>query len=70
LNANAKAAQLAWAIKYLNFDFTKVLFTDESLFEANALRSAHARGVLRIAGEHYLPQNLDKRFPKGQAAML
>jgi len=70
LTANARAARLAWAIRYRDFDFKKVLFTDESLFEASALRSAHARGVLRRAGERYLPQNLDKRFPKGQAAMF
>jgi len=70
LNANAKSARLAWALKYCNFDFKKVLFTDESLFEASTLRSAHARGVLRRAGERYLPQNLVKRFAKGRAAMF
>jgi len=70
LTANARAARLAWAIRYRDFDFKNVLFTDESLFEASALCSAHARGVLRRAGERYLPQNLDKRFPKGQAAMF
>jgi len=51
LNMNAKAARLAWAIKYQHFDFTKVYFMDESLFEASALRSARAKGVLRRAGE-------------------
>lgn len=70
LTANAKAARLVRALKYRNFDFKKVLFTDESLFESSALRSAHAKGVLRRAGEEYLPQNLDRHFTKGSAAML
>jgi len=70
LNMNAKAARLAWAIKYQHFNFTKVLFTDKSLFEASVLCSARAKGVLRRAGERYLSQNLDMRFPKGQGAMF
>lgn len=70
LSANAKAARLTWATQYLHFDFRKVLFTDESLFESSTLRSAHAKGVLRRAGEEYLPQNLDRRFPKGLGAMF
>ena len=70
LTANAKAARLEWALKYQNFNFTKVLFTDESHFEASTLRSSRARGVLRWAGEEYLAQNLDTRFPKGSAAMF
>ena len=70
LTANAKAARLEWALKYQNFNFTKVLFTDESHFEASTLCSSRARGVLRWAGEEYLAQNLDTRFPKGSAAMF
>ena len=67
---NAKRERLEWALKYQNFDFSKVLFTNESLFEASTLRSSHAKGVLRRAGELFLPQNLDRKFPKGTATMF
>jgi len=70
LTAKAKAARLEWALKYQNFNFTNVLFTDESHFEASTLRSSWAKGVLRQAGEEYLPRNLDRRVPKGSAAMF
>lgn len=70
LTENAKRERLEWALKYQNFDFSQVLFTDESLFEASTLRSSHAKGVLRRAGEQFLPQNLDRKFPKGTAAMF
>jgi len=70
LTEKAKRQRLEWALKYQNFDFSKVLFTDESYFEASTLRSSHAKGVLRRAGEQYLPQNLDRKFLKGSAAMF
>jgi len=68
--ATAKAARLAWATRYRNFDFHKVLFTDESIFEASALHSAGAKGVLQRVGEEYRQQNLDCRFTKGTSAMF
>lgn len=70
LMEKAKRERLEWALKNQNFDFSKVLFTDESLFEASTLRSSHAKGVLRRTGEQFLPQNLDRKFPKGTAAMF
>ena len=70
LTAKAKAARLEWALKYQNFNFTKVLFTDKSHFEASTLRSSRARGVLRRAGKEYLAQNQERRFPKESAAMF
>jgi len=70
LTMSAKAARLIWARRYPDFDFRKVLFTDESIFEASARRSARAKGVLRRAGEEYQPQNLNRRFHKGTSAMF
>ena len=70
LTVRAKAARLEWALKYRNFNFQKVLFTDESHLEASTLHSSHAKGVLRRVGEQYLPQSLDRRFPRGSAAMF
>ena len=47
LNTNAKVVPLAWVLKYLHFDFRKVLFTDKSQFEVSTFRSAHVKGVFR-----------------------
>jgi len=70
LTVRAKAVRLEWALKYRNLNFQKVLFTDECQFEASTSRSSHAKGVLRRAGEAYLPQNLDRRFPRGSTNVL
>ena len=46
------------------------MFTDESYFETGALRRRRARGVLRRAGEAFLPRNLNRKFPKGATVMF
>jgi len=70
LKVRAQAVRLEWALKYQNLNFQKGLFTDECHLEASTSCSSHAKGVLRRAGEAYLPQNLDRRFPRGSSNVL
>lgn len=65
-----KQNRFIFAQAYIGFDFTKVLFTDEVYFEPSSLRSNHAKGVLRQAGEEYLPRNLNRKFYRGKSAMF
>lgn len=70
LNDTQKQNRLQFAQQYLHFDWTKVLFLDEAYFEPSALRSGHAKGVLRRAGEQHLPHNMNRKFYKGKSAMF
>ena len=70
LSPEQKAARLAFCLRHRNTDWRDVIFTDESYFETGALRRRRARGVLRRAGEAYLPQNLNRKFPKGATVMF
>jgi len=51
LHAKAKSTRLKWALKYQNFNFSKVVFSDNSYFKASTLPSSYAKEVLRRAGE-------------------
>lgn len=70
LKDKQKEAHLNFAQTYINFDWTKVIFLDEVFFEPSALRSGHAKGVLRQAGEQYIPRNMDHKFYGGKSAMF
>lgn len=70
LSLKQKAARLAFCLEYRYHDWEDVVFTDESYFETGALRSRRARGVLRRAGEAFLPQNLNHKFAQGATVMF
>jgi len=65
-----KAAWLAFCLQHRNTNWKEVIFTDKSYFETGALRRRRARGVLRRAGEAYLPQNLNRKFAQGATVMF
>ena len=70
MSAKQKAARLAFCLQYQEQNWKEILFTDESYFETGAQRWRRARGVLRQAGEAYLPQNLNKRFAQGATVIF
>lgn len=70
LTVKQKEERLLFAQTHINFDFTHVLFQDESYFEPGRLRSMHAKGVLRCAGEQFLPRNINQKFSKVKSAVF
>ena len=56
LTTAARKKRLAWAREYIDFDWSKVLFTDESRF---CLVSDRPVSVRRRQGEEYLPESLN-----------
>jgi len=70
LSPKQKAARLAFPLRHRDTDCRDIIFTDESYFETGALRRRRARGVLRRAGEQYLPQNINGKFPKGPTVVF
>jgi transposase len=47
-----------------------VIFTDDSYFETGDLRMTRAKGVLRRAGEAYIPRNINRKFGTGATIMF
>lgn len=70
MSAKQKAARLAFCLQYREQNWKEIIFTHESYFVTGALRRRRARGVLRRAGEAYLPQNLNKKFAQGATVMF
>ena len=70
LSPAQKATRLAFCLWHCDTDWKDIILTNESYFETGALRRCRARGVLRRAGETFLPQNLNCKFPKGATIMF
>lgn len=70
LSEKQKLARLAFCLQYRYLDWREVIFTDESYFETGALRRRRAKGVLRRAGEAYLPRNINRKFASGATVMF
>jgi len=70
LSPKQKASRLAFCLEYRYQNWEDVVFTDESYFETGALRRRRARGVLRRAGEAFLPRNLNRKFAQGATVMF
>lgn len=71
ITAKQKQAQYEWCLEHRNRDWRTVAFVDESFFETGTIRSRHARGVLRRAGEAYLDRCINRTYQnKGVTVMI
>jgi hypothetical protein len=70
MNEIHKANRLAFCLRNRYLDWKDVIFTDESYFETSNLRERRARGVLRRAGEAFVPRNMNRKFHGGATVMF
>ncbi|RPB06281.1 hypothetical protein P167DRAFT_580799 [Morchella conica CCBAS932] len=65
-----KARRLGFCHRYREQDWRTVVFTDETYFETGSLRMRRAKGVLRRAGEAYIPRKINCKFGTGSTIMF
>lgn len=70
MNEIHKASRLAFCLHNRYLDWKNVIFTDESYFETSNLQERRARGVLRHAGEVFVPRNMNRKFHDGATVMF
>ncbi|RPB17440.1 hypothetical protein P167DRAFT_561706 [Morchella conica CCBAS932] len=70
MNEIHKANRLAFCLRNRDQDWRDIIFTDESYFETSNLRERRVRGVLRRAGEKFVPRNMNRKYFGGSTVMF